>query len=121
MVQIVDKVLIYLIINTLIIINNRKDNSMRRLFRATGWLAVFFCLQAQAANKIDSNGDGIISKAEFCAAHAKQAEVSGKAYEQKKVDSRFNQLDINKDGCLSEAEADSLSQKKKKEPSHTKE
>jgi hypothetical protein len=75
--------------------------------------------QAQAAEKkaggADSNGDGKICKAEFCAAREKAAEKAGKDFDKAAVEKQFAARDKDKDGFLSGDEMPSKKPAAKKE------
>ncbi len=81
--------------------------------------ATLIACQAQAAEKkaggADSDGDGKVSKAEFCAAREKAAEKAGKDFDKAAVEKQFAARDKNKDGFLSKDEMPAKKPAAKKE------
>lgn len=80
---------------------------MKRLFGGVLIVLGLAVMQASAVEKknpMDTNGDGKISKQEFCDARQKAAEKAGKEFKKAIVEKQFKAKDTNGDGFLTAEE-----------------
>ncbi len=80
---------------------------MKRMFGCIVMVLGLAVIQATAAEKknpMDTNGDGKVSKEEFCAQQAKNAEKAGKPFKKENAEKNFAARDVNGDGFLTGAE-----------------
>ena len=77
---------------------------MKRLFGSAMiilGLAAMSAVAAEKKNPMDANGDGKISKQEFCDVRAKAMEKAGKTFNKAACEKQFAAKDTNGDGFLS--------------------
>lgn len=80
---------------------------MKRLFGGVLIVLGLVAMQASAVEKknpMDTNGDGKVSKQEFCDAAAKRAEKAGKEFKKGMAEKQFKAKDANGDGFLTAEE-----------------
>ena len=76
---------------------------MKRMFGCMVMVLGLAVIQVPAAEKkspMDTDGDGKVSKEEFCAQQAKNAEKAGKKFVLANAEKNFAARDVNGDGFL---------------------